>query len=359
MEKCKICNTELKLDLYNKVYFCPNCLNNTEYDFVFIYRELNDFSKPTEEIEIVKKLKVDLKDKSVAENKICKAKKMVIFASKSSYLFSFRKYFQSFNGEIILITKNLYNLDLPLELRGFINYSFNDSNIIEHLLEIKNEKIEDIKEINDYHKYYELLSEGRFTQVSSLVNSDLLNNIENSEIYLIKLLAQLNIKNINGLHLYIKTPLSNFTDFKKAYELGNDKLKLKLDEILSLQQKEIKYQKAKIRINELTVLPQIDLSIKILKEIDPYKDSSALINYYLKEKDRFIFNRDENKKTYNLPNRNKTALKTVLYIICYIIIFSVCLMLFMSGLFREITAFFGAISLICIILTISGIKGNK
>ena len=372
MEKCSNCGGELKLDLYTKSYFCPKCKNNNSLnnssDIIFIYNELNDLKKETYEFSFVSKLKNELTEYKIACNSEGLASVMVIFASRSSYLFSFRKYWANFKGKIILVLKDLKEFDLPLELRNKMVIQIDDVNLTNILKqEIEQFKIErenhidnaikeeerntfnnnytsedligmhlinakvnngikecvddhkqDIPEVKksdkNYNNLIELLQQKEFLKVNGMVKRYILDDPNNPELYIIRLMSTLKIKSIKNLYEFEGNPLTNYNDFQEAYRLANDDYKKVLDEIVINQEKEMKYKKACIVITEMTTINEIKLAINILKSITPYKDSSELIKFYESELNKFIFTGNSNNiNNYNVQYNRKTNNKQSIF----------------------------------------------
>lgn len=372
MEKCSICGEELKLDLYTKSYFCPKCRSNNKSnnnaDIIFVYNELNDFKKETYEFPVVKKLKNELNEYKIVDNIESLANVMVIFASRSSYLFSFRKYWSNFKGKIILVVKDLKEFDLPLELRNKMLIQIDDSNLTSILKkEIEQFKIErenhidnaikeeerntfnskyttedligmhlinskvnngikeciddykqDIPEVKkpdkNYNNLIELLQQKEFLKVNGMVKRYILDDPNNPELYIIRLMSTLKIKSIKNLYEFEGNPLTNYNDFQEAYRLADNDYKKVLDEIVINQEKEMKYKKACIVITEMTTINEIKLAINILKSINPYKDSSELIKFYESELNKFIFTGNSNNiNNYNVQYNRKTNNKQSIF----------------------------------------------
>lgn len=160
MPKCEACGSELKLDLYTRSYYCEKCKSidektKTKIDFLIIYNELNDLNRVTYEAKFAKTLIEDLKNEYTVEvnKQIDSSKMIVVFASRTSYLYSFRKYWSEYlDKSIILVLNNIRREDLPLELRdrciidinndGFIDEVKNEFKLLkevinEHILELK------------------------------------------------------------------------------------------------------------------------------------------------------------------------------------------------------------------------------
>ena len=163
--------------------------------------------------------------------------------------------------------------------------------------------VQNVVNINALIKRCEILIEDKdYAKANELLDQVLNNDPENAKAYILLLLIELNLRNENEL-IDIKTPLTNYGNYKKAINFADSKYKQELENYneiiinnLKIEKNQEIYNNAKKEIENKNYI----IAINELNEIKEFKDTKEILEKlkkeYIEKKDQEIDKLIEEKK---------------------------------------------------------------